>query len=570
MRRGRGGPSNKANKASTTKTKTKDPKPKTTTTEAKNSTSKGSTQPKIQSFVAKNTTTVPNESEKLKANNQMSLPVPATLATPTLSTTPVPQTPPRNNNKQRTPPSLDREPNSKKILLEIPEVETSNNPSALNVETNMATENAKPNIEDVELTDSEQRIVAAISAKLKPMERSLDSLNDKMEHHHIELQTLHRENNILKTKLHNSEKNNRQLHERLKRLETRVLDKNVLIKGIPEIPWEPENTTWDKVLHELSELMEGTKYSVRRSHAENLSISHVERIGRYKSLENRRILVCFNRKGDTDYVMKFKKHLRPGIFMDREYSVEIDRERKLLRPILKEAHKHQEFKGKCKLEGGDLVILGKKYNMNNLHTLPSPLSGFHATSRSENNILGFFGELNPLSNFHSAAFYVKDQCFHSSEQYIQLMKAKYFEDDPIVTSIMASTSALECKLLAKNIRGYDRDSWIGNAKDLCYPGIHAKFEQNPMLRNLLLNTGDQTLIESSRDKEWGTGIPLHDDRCLLPDKWTSQGLLGKILEEVRASLQPSPAPTARVDRPHTEEINTEDSSAAAAMDEEHA
>ena len=170
MRRGRGGPSHKANKAAVTKTKTKNPKPKTTTTEAKKSTSKGSTQPKIQSFIAKNTTTIPNESEKLKANNQMSSPVPATLTTPTLSTTSVPQTPPKNNNKQRTPPSLDREPNSKKILLEIPEVETSNNPPALNVETNMATENAKPNIEDVELTDSEKRIVAAISAKLKPME----------------------------------------------------------------------------------------------------------------------------------------------------------------------------------------------------------------------------------------------------------------------------------------------------------------------------------------------------------------------------------------------------------------
>ena len=384
-------------------------------------------------------------------------------------------------------------------------------PPALNRETTMASENSTPNTGDVVLTDSEKRIVAVISAQLKPMERSLESLNDKMENQRIELQTLHKENNILKTKLHNSEKNGRQLHERLKRLEMRVLEKNVLIKGIPEIPWEPENTTWDKVLYEFSELMEGTQNSVRRSHAEKLSISHVERIGRYKSLENRPILVCFNHKGDTDYVMKYKKHLRPGIFMDREYSVEIDHERKLLRPILKEAHKHQEFKGKCKLDGGDLVILGKRYNTNNLHTLPSPLSGFHATSRSENNILGFFGELNPLSNFHSAAFYVNDQSFHSSEQYIQLMKAKYFEDDPIATSIMASTSALECKLLAKNIRGFEHDSWFGNAKELCYPGIHAKFEQNPMLRNLLLNAGDQTLIESSRDKEWGTGIPLNDD-----------------------------------------------------------
>ena len=51
------------------------------------------------------------------------------------------------------------------------------------------------------------------------MERSMKSLNDKMETHNIEMLALRAENNTLKTKLGNNEKLNRQLQERLKQVE---------------------------------------------------------------------------------------------------------------------------------------------------------------------------------------------------------------------------------------------------------------------------------------------------------------------------------------------------------------
>ena len=54
---------------------------------------------------------------------------------------------------------------------------------------------------------------------------------------------------------------------------------------------------------------------------------------------------------------------------------------------------------------------------------------------------------------------------------------------------------------------------------------------------MLLNTGDLKLIESSKDRNWGTGIPIHDDRCLLQEHWAHQGILGEILEEIRTSLK---------------------------------
>ena len=54
---------------------------------------------------------------------------------------------------------------------------------------------------------------------------------------------------------------------------------------------------------------------------------------------------------------------------------------------------------------------------------------------------------------------------------------------------------------------------------------------------MLINTGALKLVESSKDKDWGTGIPIVDDRCLKPDQWANQRILGLILEEVRNHLQ---------------------------------
>ena len=117
-------------------------------------------------------------------------------------------------------------------------------------------------------------------------------------------------------------------------------------------------------------------------------------------MTNRPVFVKFNLREDAKYLLKNRKHLNKGIFLDYEYTAEVDRERQLLRPILKAAREIEEFKGKCRMEGAELIIKSRRYNSQNLHALPAPLSGFNATSKSDDKVLGFFGELNPLSNFH--------------------------------------------------------------------------------------------------------------------------------------------------------------------------
>ena len=120
---------------------------------------------------------------------------------------------------------------------------------------------------------------------------------------------------------------------------------------------------------------------------------------------------------------------------------------------------------------------------------------------------------------------------------IQAKKALLFNDTATAEKIMLSESAIECKNLGKTIKGYKEDMWKEEAKRLCLPGIIAKFKDNPALADMLLSTRDQTIVESTYDTMWGTGILLHQSDSLDSKKWKGIGLLGELLMTTHRKLQ---------------------------------
>ena len=78
------------------------------------------------------------------------------------------------------------------------------------------------------------------------------------------------------------------------------------------------------------------------------------------------------------------------------------------------------------MEGDSLIIKGKTYTIKNLSSLPEEINRYNATSKSDDTSLGFFGELNSMSNFHWCSFTVDNITYHSAEQFIQNAKAKFF------------------------------------------------------------------------------------------------------------------------------------------------
>ena len=90
--------------------------------------------------------------------------------------------------------------------------------------------------------------------------------------------------------------------------------------------------------------------------------------------------------------------------------------------------------------------------------------------------------------------------------------------------------------MAYQIQNYDHQGWVDSAKELCHDGICAKFKQNPILMRKLLSTGDKTLVESSRDDIWGTGVPLFRWGRWNKSQWKGNGILGILLMEIRDTL----------------------------------
>ena len=310
-----------------------------------------------------------------------------------------------------------------------------------------------------------------------------------------------------------------------------------MIHGIPEGANEGERDCVEKIYIELANTIEATEERDRIIMAQRMEIKRAHRIGRYNPQYSRPLSVEFRYRLDTDYIMENRGYLSEGVYVDREYTEEIERKRKMLLPILKTARHLMDYKKKCKLEDDTLTIRGRKFTLNNLEHLLDPLNAFKCTSKSDNDTILFFGAINPLSNFHPASFTLDGVDYISSEQYIQVRKAEFFNDQSSLDRILSSTTSLDCKVHAKHIKGYERARWEEAAKEKCSPGIRAKFEQNPnLLETLIDKTESKKIVESANDRLWGTGVNLNRDDCLKREKWISPSILGTILEEIRDSF----------------------------------
>ena len=95
---------------------------------------------------------------------------------------------------------------------------------------------------------------------------------------------------------------------------------------------------------------------------------------------------------------------------------------------------------------------------------------------------------------------------------------------------------MDSKETARDINNFDRRLWNEVAEELCYEGVKQKFLQNQHLLDELQKNWNKTLVESSYDDVWGTGIPLSNRNCLVKEQWKSFGILGRTLMNIRESV----------------------------------
>ena len=402
---------------------------------------------------------------------------------------------------------------------------------------------------DKELRDMETRlnvnirstIDSSIKDALKVMQTSICTAiqnNPLVQTHKVEIKGLREENIRLNRKVQQLSAEQTKMKRQLNKIEAKNLDRSMIIRGIIEETKETEATLIQKIHRSLTAIMSGESEEDKLESACQIGIISCKRLGRFNKNRIRAVSVEFKHKEDTDFILENRFDLVKGIYVDREYPADTEKKRKILLPILKAAKRLPDYKRQSRLDDDKIVLKGRPYTVDMLNQLPNELNAFKVTSKEDSQTMGFFGEINPLSNFYEAPFVHEGTSYISSEQFIQANKAKYFGDLNTQELILSCTTSLECKILSRQIRNYKDSKWDEVAGTVCYPGLQAKFQQNPhAMDTLIRKTGNKRIVECASDRLWATGIPLTDPNCLDDTKWISQGILGQMLESIRNDSQ---------------------------------
>ena len=346
----------------------------------------------------------------------------------------------------------------------------------------------------------------------------------------------------LETKLANVECQNKNLidenvllKEKLLDLEYRQKWNNLIFSGLQDCDGESDVQCINKLR------------SVLRS-IPNLDVNfHIDKCyridGPFKSTKTRRVVCVFNWYLDVQLIIRNKKNLPRSIYVSEDLPEEWIDCHKILKPIFNAAKRKEDLKNRTFLSRDKLTIdeevftVSPIYNLDQANKYLDVAASCERHDRDREQIL-FLGSLSPYSNLHPCSFMIDNVHYNCAEQYNQSEKAALFDDNITQSKVMKETNPYKIKKLGSHVRKFSEDKWRKVNKKIVHRAVAAKFEQNRTLRDLLLQSGNKKIIESSRDPYWGSGVHLHDRNALDSRMWVNKegGAMKDILHRVRRSL----------------------------------
>ena len=246
-----------------------------------------------------------------------------------------------NTSTQKPPPKKRVNCNTEKMPVET------NNES-----TDVRFKKLKPEHEELK-----QQIFAGIKLMLDPIKEDIEQI--KIDHQGLETETHKITGQKVRQQIIKNEEKQKKLEHRISVIEDQLLEKNIIFQGLAEDEFDDIGDTKAKIICVLATVNEGTTAEDRKEVANKTQIDSTERMVKFNAHRPRPVKVKFVNKTDVSNLIGKRKKLPEGIFIDREYSKATEKERRLLRPIVKAACKIEEYKGNCRLEGPYLKLNGK-------------------------------------------------------------------------------------------------------------------------------------------------------------------------------------------------------------------
>ncbi len=330
---------------------------------------------------------------------------------------------------------------------------------------------------------------------------------------------------------------NIELNEKLLRLECYQRRNNLVFEGIRETRYETDYDVYQKLVAVLREIPQ------LRNCAHLIRISRCHRLGPYIPNQHRPVIAHFHWFGDLRFILGNRSQLPSGIYVREDFPPEIEDRRRVLRPIFNAASHNDNYRGKVKLSVDKLIVNHKVYTVapvNNLKDLPEDLNPMKLSQRENDELLAYFGQGSPYSNFNKIKFNVNGVPYNCGEQFIQASKATEFNDDVMHQKIMKCESPYQMKEYGKRIKGFIPQRWEQKIRTVAVTMATAKFQQNPGIKQLLLSTGTKVIGEATKERPWGIGLRLTDPGILTKSQWTGDNIMGNAIMEVRENLRSLP------------------------------
>ncbi|CAF1157376.1 unnamed protein product [Adineta steineri] len=109
-----------------------------------------------------------------------------------------------------------------------------------------------------------------------------------------------------------------------------------------------------------------------------------------------------------------------------------------------------------------------------------------------------------FSNFYPAPIQLDGYTWPTVEHYFQAQK--FVSNEMHFKNILGLATPREAFDYVRTYKSLRRSDWENVKDDLMFKACLAKFQQHPELKELLLSTGDRTLIEHTKnDSYWGDG-----------------------------------------------------------------
>ncbi len=329
--------------------------------------------------------------------------------------------------------------------------------------------------------------------------------------------------------------------DRIVKVEEYQRRENLLFSGFKEVKHEKEQDCLKKVREQLNKVPKPKDDDELGRDLSKAVIVRCHRVGPFKRNSNRDIIVRFLDYNDKKAASAGRDHYDKGIFVKSDHTKEINNAQRSLKPILKVV-KDTPFgeKGRVVVRDGVVIVDGKRFTIRQLHSLPAGINFYLNNHVTTEDMLAFFGCLSPFSNFFWSPIEVDGDKYCCGEQYISAELARLFGRDDLKVEIMNTTDPYQMKRLAYEVKedtNFDAKEWESKVPDIAVKTCSAKFKQNSYFKNFLLDTGEKQIVEATKEKPWGCGLLLSDEKIKSPTNWTRVGAMGEALMQIRTELR---------------------------------